>query len=136
VSAWHVSGSYLESCNCEAICPCRRIDGVMGGRSTYGICLGALSWLVRDGSANGVDLSGLGERWSLLVDPCRRRKLASTPLRVAVRERRPGDGALPPGDAADADRPGASDQRHLVIGERFPRLGAEVGVRDLGVLVE
>ena len=60
MSAWHVSGSYLESCNCEAICPCRRIDGVMGGRSTYGICLGALSWLVRDGSANGVDLSGLG----------------------------------------------------------------------------
>jgi len=60
VSAWHVAGSYLESCNCEAICPCRRIDGVMGGRSTYGVCLGALSWLVRDGSANGVDLSGLG----------------------------------------------------------------------------
>jgi hypothetical protein len=55
-----VAGSYLESCNCEAICPCRRIDGVMGGRSTYGVCLGALSWLVRDGSANGVDLSGLG----------------------------------------------------------------------------
>lgn len=60
MSAWYVSGSYLESCNCEAICPCRRIDGVMGGRSTYGICLGALSWLVRDGCANGVDLSGLG----------------------------------------------------------------------------
>ena len=57
---WHVAGSYLESCNCEAICPCRRIDGAMGGRSTYGICLGALSWLVDEGSADGVDLSGLG----------------------------------------------------------------------------
>jgi hypothetical protein len=58
--SWHVSGSYLESCNCEAICPCRRIDGVMGGRSTYGICLGALSWLVEEGAADGVELTGLG----------------------------------------------------------------------------
>jgi hypothetical protein len=59
--SWHVSGSYLESCNCEAICPCRRIDGVMGGRSTYGVCLGALSWLVDDdGAADGVELTGLG----------------------------------------------------------------------------
>ncbi|HUK93937.1 MAG TPA: DUF1326 domain-containing protein [Gaiellaceae bacterium] len=58
--AWRVAGSYLESCNCEAICPCRRIDGVMGGRSTYGICLGALSWQVLDGYADGVNLDGLG----------------------------------------------------------------------------
>jgi hypothetical protein len=57
---WRVAGSYLESCNCEAICPCRRIDGVMGGRSTYGECLGALSWQVGDGHAGGLDLGGLG----------------------------------------------------------------------------
>jgi len=57
---WHISGSYLESCNCEAICPCRRIDGVMGGRSTYGECLGALSWRIEEGHAVGVDLAGLG----------------------------------------------------------------------------
>jgi hypothetical protein len=57
---WHIAGSYLESCNCEAICPCRRIDGEMGGRSTYGECLGALSWLVEEGHANGLDLAGLG----------------------------------------------------------------------------
>ena len=56
---WRISGSYLESCNCEAICPCRRIDGVLGGRSTYGECLGALSWRVLDGHADGRDLSGL-----------------------------------------------------------------------------
>jgi hypothetical protein len=58
--SWRVAGSYLESCNCEVICPCRRIDGVMGGRSTYGICLGALSWRTLEGHAGGVDLSGLG----------------------------------------------------------------------------
>jgi hypothetical protein len=57
---WRVAGSYLETCNCEAICPCRRIDGVMGGRSTYGECLGALSWRVLAGHADGVDLAGLG----------------------------------------------------------------------------
>jgi hypothetical protein len=60
VSGWRVTGSYLESCNCEAICPCRRIDGVMGGRSTYGVCLGALSWRIDEGHADDVDLAGLG----------------------------------------------------------------------------
>jgi hypothetical protein len=58
--SWRVAGTYLESCNCEAICPCRRIDGVMGGRSTHGICLGALSWRIVAGEADGVELDGLG----------------------------------------------------------------------------
>jgi hypothetical protein len=57
---YHVRGSYLESCNCDAICPCRTTDGRRGGRSTYGTCLGTLSWRVDQGSADGVDLGGLG----------------------------------------------------------------------------
>jgi hypothetical protein len=57
--SWQISGSYLEACNCEAICPCRRIGGRAGGRSTYGECLGALSWVVVEGSADGVDLAGM-----------------------------------------------------------------------------
>ena len=56
---WELAGTYLESCNCEAICPCRTIGGRKGGRSTYGICLGALSWAVERGRAGDVDLSGL-----------------------------------------------------------------------------
>ena len=56
---WRVSGTYLESCNCAAICPCRDINGVRGGRSTHGICLGALSWLIVDGHADATELSGL-----------------------------------------------------------------------------
>jgi hypothetical protein len=56
---WAIRGSYFESCNCDPICPCRRIDGVAGGRSTHGICTGVLSWLIEEGSADGVDLSGL-----------------------------------------------------------------------------
>ncbi len=57
---WQISGTYLEACNCEAICPCRRIGGRQGGRSTYGVCLGALSWATEEGSARGIDLAGLG----------------------------------------------------------------------------
>jgi hypothetical protein len=56
--SWSISGTYLESCNCEAICPCRKIGGVPGGRSTYGICMGVLSWFVEAGRAGDVDLSG------------------------------------------------------------------------------
>ena len=58
-TAWHIRGSYFESCNCDAICPCRRIDGVSGGRSTHGICLGVLTWLIEEGEAGGTDLAGL-----------------------------------------------------------------------------
>jgi hypothetical protein len=58
--SWSIAGTYLEACNCEAICPCRRIGGVAGGRSTSGICEGALSWAIAEGEADGVDLAGLG----------------------------------------------------------------------------
>jgi hypothetical protein len=56
---WKISGSYLEACNCEAICPCRKIGGRPGGRSTYGECLGALSWSVDEGRAGVTDLANL-----------------------------------------------------------------------------
>jgi Protein of unknown function (DUF1326) len=56
---FHIRGAYFESCNCEVICPCRMVDGVPGGRSTYGICYGALSWKIEAGRAGDVDLSGL-----------------------------------------------------------------------------
>jgi hypothetical protein len=57
--AWRIRGTYFEACNCDAICPCRRIDGVSGGRSTHGLCMGVLSWLIAQGSADGTDLAGL-----------------------------------------------------------------------------
>jgi hypothetical protein len=57
--SWQIRGTYFESCNCEAICPCRRIDGVPGGRSTHGVCMGVLSWQIDAGAADGLDLSGL-----------------------------------------------------------------------------
>ena len=57
--SWRIGGSYFESCNCDPICPCRKIDGTPGGRSTHGECLGLLSWLIKEGDADGVDLGGL-----------------------------------------------------------------------------
>ena len=56
---WHVEGQYLEACNCEAICPCRMIGGIPGGRSTYGECFGLLSWHIDQGAAGAQDLAGL-----------------------------------------------------------------------------
>src|SRR5438477_11257351 len=56
---WNLSGTYPESCNCDAICPCRRIGGRAGGRSTYGICLGALSWIIVRGNVGELTLDGL-----------------------------------------------------------------------------
>src|SRR5256885_16211397 len=66
--AWRISGTYLESCNCEAICPCRTIGGRRGGRSTYGICMGTLSWAIVEGRAGDVDLGGLGAALAVRYD--------------------------------------------------------------------
>ena len=57
--AWRIRGTYFESCNCDAICPCRRIDSASGGRSTHGVCLGVLSWLIEEGAVGEVDVAGL-----------------------------------------------------------------------------
>jgi hypothetical protein len=56
---WRIAGAYFESCNCDAICPCRTVGGVASGRSTHGVCFGVLSWTVEDGFAGDVALAGL-----------------------------------------------------------------------------
>jgi hypothetical protein len=55
---WSVSGPYFETCNCVAVCPCRRQDGRPGGRSTFGVCQFLLIWRVAEGRRNDLDLSG------------------------------------------------------------------------------
>jgi len=57
---WRLSGTYLEACNCEAVCPCRRVDGISGGRSTFGECTGVLSWRIEHGVVGDVEVAGLG----------------------------------------------------------------------------
>jgi Protein of unknown function (DUF1326) len=66
--SWRIAGAYFESCNCEAICPCRMIGGVPGGRSTYGICYGALSWRIDEGQADDVSLAGLAAALTVRYD--------------------------------------------------------------------
>jgi hypothetical protein len=66
--SWSIAGAYFESCNCEAICPCRAIDGVLGGRSTYGICFGVLSWHIEEGRAGEIALDGLAVALVLRYD--------------------------------------------------------------------
>lgn len=55
---WRIAGTYYESCNCEAVCPCRRLNGKPGGRSSFRLCQFLLSWRVIEGHADGVDLAG------------------------------------------------------------------------------
>ncbi len=77
---YRVSGAYFESCNCDAICPCRMVGGVPGGRSTYGVCFGVLAWRIDEGHVDDVELDGLlaalvvrydddepGSPWSVLL---------------------------------------------------------------------
>ena len=65
---WRVAGFYFESCNCDAICPCRMVGGIAGGRSTHGVCLGALSWRIDEGRAASLDLTGLAVALTLRYD--------------------------------------------------------------------
>jgi hypothetical protein len=78
--SYRVRGAYFESCNCEAICPCRKIGSVLGGRSTYGECYGVLSWAIESGTVDGIEVGGLsvalvyrydddeiGSPWSLVL---------------------------------------------------------------------
>jgi hypothetical protein len=68
LTPWAISGTYLESCNCDAICPCRAVGGRKGGRSTYGVCMGALSWEVERGGSDDVSLDGLRSVLALRYD--------------------------------------------------------------------
>lgn len=66
--SYAVRGSYFESCNCDAICPCRMVGSVPGGRSTHGICFGVLCWSIEDGYVAGVDVGGLAVALSCRYD--------------------------------------------------------------------
>ena len=78
--SYRIAGTYLEACNCDAICPCRRIDGVAGGRSTHGICFGALSWRVDEGEVDGIDLARTGAVMTYSYDD----DVAGSPWRLVL----------------------------------------------------
>jgi hypothetical protein len=66
--SWRIAGDYFESCNCDAICPCRTVGGRAGGRSTHGVCFGVLSWQIGEGHADGIDLAKLAAAFTIRYD--------------------------------------------------------------------
>lgn len=57
MTEWRIAGPYFESCNCDAICPCRRVDSRPGTRATYRYCQFAIGWSVTEGRYGDLDLS-------------------------------------------------------------------------------
>ena len=58
MSEWRIAGPYFESCNCDAICPCRMVDGRGGSRAQYRLCQFAAGWSVSEGRHGEIDLRG------------------------------------------------------------------------------
>jgi hypothetical protein len=53
--AWNVAGRYMETCNCDFLCPCPT-SGLK--KSTHGTCTFAMAFDVDRGSYDGVKLDG------------------------------------------------------------------------------
>ena len=54
---WQISGEYMESCNCDYLCPC--IYTNPQGEVTYDHCTAALIFRIDRGQRGDTDLSGL-----------------------------------------------------------------------------
>jgi hypothetical protein len=54
--AWHLKGSYVETCSCELMCPCNLS---MDHGATYDYCRVTLVFNIREGEVDGTDIGGL-----------------------------------------------------------------------------
>jgi hypothetical protein len=54
--AWHLKGSYVETCSCELMCPCNLS---LDHGATYDYCRVTLVFNIREGEVEGTDISGL-----------------------------------------------------------------------------
>ena len=52
---WNLSGSYVETCSCELMCPCN-LSFDMG--ATYDYCRVTLVFNIASGDVDGTDISG------------------------------------------------------------------------------
>ncbi|HZF24859.1 MAG TPA: DUF1326 domain-containing protein [Steroidobacteraceae bacterium] len=59
MTAWRVTGSYFEVCNCDAPCACRKIGDRPGGAFPYETCDFALSWRIEQGHFGATSLNDL-----------------------------------------------------------------------------
>jgi len=53
--AWKLSGSYVESCSCELMCPCNLS---LDHGATYDFCRVTLAFNIREGQVEGTDIAG------------------------------------------------------------------------------
>jgi hypothetical protein len=53
--AWNLSGSYVETCSCELMCPC---NTSLDHGATYDFCRVTLVFNVRQGDVEGTDIAG------------------------------------------------------------------------------
>src|SRR5579872_4902029 len=54
--AWHIAGSYFETCSCDVICPC---TASLSYGATLDRCRVTLVFNVHEGEVDGVDVSRL-----------------------------------------------------------------------------
>ena len=54
---WRIDGQYMETCNCNFLCPC--ITSNLAAQPTEGDCKAAIAMKIDKGSKDGVDLGGV-----------------------------------------------------------------------------
>lgn len=57
MSAWKITGQYMETCNCAFLCPC--ITSNLTARPTEGDCKAAVTMRIDKGAKDGIKLDGL-----------------------------------------------------------------------------
>jgi hypothetical protein len=57
VTQWNIEGQYMETCNCEFLCPC--ITSNLTAEPTEGDCQAAIAMKIDKGEKDGVTLDGL-----------------------------------------------------------------------------
>jgi hypothetical protein len=72
---WNVSGTYFETCNCEAACPC-----VFLSPPTEGDCTAIVGWHIDEGTHDGLAIDGLNVALAVYSSG----HMAKTPWRAAV----------------------------------------------------
>lgn len=54
---WHISGQYLETCNCDYLCPC--LESKSTAQPTKGDCIAAMAFRIDQGTYGDMALDGL-----------------------------------------------------------------------------
>ena len=57
MAGWRIEGQYMETCNCNFLCPC--ITSNLMARPTEGDCKAAVAMRIDKGEKDGVKLDGL-----------------------------------------------------------------------------